>query len=176
MLWHSGLSTKKRYSTYSLTRIWVNLRVKLWSIILLGSEYSLIPPVHTPERNMVIERVWQSIGESTIAMLLRADLSEPYWEEARKTACYLYNWSPGGHSKSNPVSTYEHYYGIRPHLSQLWVFGSRCYPFRLVVSKCNHEVKACEGVFVGYQEQLVGWKFTFPKQLVSLLRTTHASW
>jgi hypothetical protein len=41
---------------------------------------------HTPEQNMVIERVWRSIGESAIAMLLTAELSEPYWEEARKAA------------------------------------------------------------------------------------------
>ena len=131
---------------------------------------------HTPEQNMVIERVWRSIGESAIAMLLTAELSEPYWEEARKTACYLYNRSPGAHSESHPVSPYEHYYGIRPHLSHLRVFGSRCYPTRLVGSKGNHEAKAWEGIFVGYQEQqLVGWKIYVPKTACFLI-TAHASW
>ena len=131
---------------------------------------------HTPEQNMIIERVWRSIGESAIAMLLTADLSESYWEEARKTACYLYNRSPGAHSESNPVSPYEQYYGIRPHLSHLRVFGSRCYPTRLTGLKGNHEAKAWEGIFVGYQEQqLVGWKIYVPKTL-SFLITAHASW
>ena len=46
---------------------------------------------------MVIERVWRTIGESAIDMLLTANLSEPYWEEARKTACYLYNRAPSAH-------------------------------------------------------------------------------
>jgi len=49
---------------------------------------------HTPEQNMAIERVWRSIGKSAKAMLLTADLSEPSWNEARKTACYLYNPLP----------------------------------------------------------------------------------
>ena len=108
---------------------------------------------HTPQQNMVIERVWRSIGESAIAMLLTADLSEPYWEEARKTACYLYNRSPSAHTEFNPISPYEQYYGIKPHLRHLRVFGSHCYPKNLVKSKSNHEAKAWEGIFVGYQEQ-----------------------
>ena len=33
---------------------------------------------HTPEQNMVIERLWRTIGESAIAMLLTANLSETY--------------------------------------------------------------------------------------------------
>jgi len=44
---------------------------------------------YTPEQNMVIERVWRTIGESAIAMLLTASLSEIYWDEARNTACYI---------------------------------------------------------------------------------------
>ena len=58
---------------------------------------------HTPEQNMIIERVWRTIGESAIAMLLTADLSEPYWEETRKTACYLYNRSPGAHTETREL-------------------------------------------------------------------------
>ena len=54
---------------------------------------------HTPEQNMVIERVWRTIGESAKAMLPTANLSEVYWEEARKTACYLYNRSPNAHEE-----------------------------------------------------------------------------
>ena len=38
---------------------------------------------HTPEQNMIIERVWRTIGESAIAMMLTAFLTEVYWEEAR---------------------------------------------------------------------------------------------
>ena len=43
----------------------------------IGVELQTTCP-HTPEQNMVIERVWRTIGESAIAMLLTANLSEPY--------------------------------------------------------------------------------------------------
>ena len=58
---------------------------------------------------MVIERVRKTIGESAIAMLLTANLSETYWEEARKTACYVFNRSPGAHDEVSPVSPYEQF-------------------------------------------------------------------
>ena len=109
-------------------------------------------------------------------MLLTADLTESYWEEARKTACYLYNHSPSAHAENNPISPYEQYYGNPPHLSHLKVFGSRCYPTNLVRDKSNHEAKAWEGIFVGYQEQQpVGWKIFIPKTQTFVI-TAHASW
>ena len=48
----------------------------------VGVELSTTCP-YTPEQNMVIERVWRTIGESAIAMLLTSSLSEIFWEEAR---------------------------------------------------------------------------------------------
>ena len=56
----------------------------------MGIELTTTCP-HTPLQYMIIERVWRSIGESAIAMLLIADLTESYCEEARKTVYYLYN-------------------------------------------------------------------------------------
>ena len=108
---------------------------------------------HTPEQNMVIERVWRTIGESAIAMLLTANLSEPYWEEARKTACYLYNRAPSAHCERDSTSPFEKYFGVKPHVNNLRVFGSICYPTNLVRDKGNHDPKAFKGVFVGYQDQ-----------------------
>jgi hypothetical protein len=87
----------------------------------VGIELTTTCP-YTPEQNMVIERVWRTIGESAIAMLLTASLSEVFWEEARSTACFLYNRSPGAHSVSHPTSSYEQYYGMQPHVLCLKVF------------------------------------------------------
>jgi len=108
---------------------------------------------------MLIERVWRTIGEPAIAMLLTAKLSEIYWEEARKSACYLYNRSPNAHEELLPESPYQQYYGIQPHVSHLRVFGTTCYPTNLVKSKGIHDPKAWSGIFVGYQEQqTIGWR------------------
>ena len=130
---------------------------------------------HTPEQNMVIERVWRTIGESAIAMLLTANLSEPYWEEARKTACYLYNRAPSAHCERDSTSPFEKYFGVKPHVNNLRVFGSICYPTNLVRDKGNHDPKAFKGVFVGYQDQQsVGWRIFLPLTNEFII-TAHAS-
>ena len=57
-------------------------------------------------------------------MMLTSNMSEAYWEEARKTACYVYNRSPGAHDKTSSISPYEQYYGIQPQVSHLKIFGT----------------------------------------------------
>jgi hypothetical protein len=118
---------------------------------------------YTPQHNMVIERVWRTIGESAIAMLLTASLSEVYWQEARCTAGHLYNRSPGAHVDTHPLSPYEQYYGSPPHVLHFKIFGVKCYPTVLNKDKGDHSPKAEIGIFVGYQDQqLRGWKYTYP--------------
>ena len=130
---------------------------------------------HTPMQNMVIERVWRTIGESAVAMLLTAKLSESYWEEARKTACYLYNRMPSEHEEEITKSPFQQYYGIVPPVSHFRIFGSTCYPTNLVKDKGNHDPKAWQGVFVGYQDQqTVGWRVYIPESNDFLI-TAHAS-
>ena len=103
----------------------------------VGIELTTTCP-HTPEQNMVIERVWRTIGESAIAMLLTASLSEIYWEEARNTACYLYNRVPGAHIDVHPKSPYEQYYDMVPNVLYFKIFGTKCYPTVLNKPKGNH--------------------------------------
>jgi len=43
----------------------------------IGIELKTTCP-HTPEQNMIIERVWRTIGESAIAMMLTSNMSETY--------------------------------------------------------------------------------------------------
>jgi len=128
----------------------------------VGIELTTTCP-YTPEQNMVIKGVWRTIGESAIAMLITSSLSEIFWEEARNTACFLCNRSPGAHTASHPTSPYEQYYGMQPHVLHFKVFGSKCYPTRLDRPKGNHTPKAEVGIFVGYQEQqLRGWRIYLP--------------
>jgi len=101
---------------------------------------------YTPEHNMIIERVLRPIGKSAIEMLI----SEIYWQEARSTACYLYNRSPGSHQEISTLSPYEQYFKI---------FGSKCNATVLNKVKGDHSTKAVKEIFVGYQDrQIKGWK------------------
>jgi hypothetical protein len=139
----------------------------------VGIELTTTCP-YTPEQNMIIERVWRTIGESSITMLLTANLSESYWEEARRTACYLYNRSPGAHADNHPTSPYEQYYGVQPHVLHFKIFGSRCYPTVPNRPKGNHSPKALIGVFVGYQNQQPrGWRIYLPYEEEFII-TAHA--
>ena len=112
---------------------------------------------------MVIEKVWRTIGESAIAILLPASLSETYWEEARSTACYIYNRSPGADIDGHPKSLVEQYNDMTPHVLHFKIFGTKCYPTVLNKPKGNHNPKALLGIFVGYQDQQPkGWKTYLP--------------
>jgi len=120
--------------------------------------------IHTGT-NMVIERVWRTIGESAIVMLLTSSLSEIFWEEAKITSCFpkKKNRSPGAHTANHPTSPYEQYYGMQQHVLHVKVFGSTCYTTRLDRAKENHTSKAEVGIFGGYQEQqLRSWMIYLP--------------
>ena len=78
---------------------------------------------YSPQQNGIIERTWRTISEASIAMLLTANLSEPYWEEARRCAGHIRNRITGGHPGTDGVSPYEKFFGTRPHIR----------PFRVLV-------------------------------------------
>ena len=140
----------------------------------IGIELKTTCP-HTPEQNMVIERVWRTIGESAIAMMLTSNMSETYWEEARKTACYVYNRSPGAHDETSSISPYEQYYGIVPQVSHLKIFGTKCWALNPTRDKGNHEPKAWPGIFVGYQDQQPKGYRIYLTSTQEFIITAHAS-
>ena len=80
---------------------------------------------------MIIERVWRTIGESAVAIMLTASLSEVCREEARETVCYMYNRSPSTIVAKFTTSPYEKYFGVVSSVSHLNIFGNTCYPVNL---------------------------------------------
>jgi len=91
---------------------------------------------------MIIERIWRTIGEPAIAMMLTSNMSETYWEEARITAYYVYNKSPGAHNDISSTSPYEQYYGVQPQVSHRQIFVSKCWAFNGTKDKGNPDPKA----------------------------------
>ena len=83
---------------------------------------------YSPENNGLIERTWRTISEASIAMLLTANLTEPYWEEARRIAGYIKNRIVGGHPSVDSTSPYEKFFGVKPHIKFFKVFGVWAYP------------------------------------------------
>ena len=117
---------------------------------------------YSPENNGLIERNWRTITEASIAMLLTANLSEPYWEEARRTAGFIRNRIVGGHPSIDDKSPYQKFFGIRPHIRHFKVFGVYAYP-RMPITLSNHQPRADRGIFVGYSDHTMGgYRIYFP--------------
>ena len=81
---------------------------------------------YSPQQNWVAERMNHTLMESARSMLAHAGLPDSYWAEAVATAAYLRNRMPTTalHQKVTP---YELWYGRKPNLSHLRVFGCMAY-------------------------------------------------
>ena len=111
--------------------------------------YLTFTSAYTPELNSIIERVWRTITESSVAMLIHAKLSEFYWQFARQTAVYIYNAIPGSHPEKQPLSPDERFYGRRTNIQHLKIFGTTCY-VNIMNKKKDHYQRSIRGIFVGY--------------------------
>jgi hypothetical protein len=88
--------------------------------------------------------------------MFHAGLPQRFWAEAVNTATYLHNRSP---ISSLPDKTpYECWYGTKPNVSNLKVFGSIC--FVLIPDSLRRKLdpKSQKGIFVGYPLQTKGYK------------------
>jgi hypothetical protein len=67
------------------------------------------------------------------------------------------------------------YFGVKPSVNHLRVFGNTCYPVNLVKKKGNHESKAWPGILVAYQDQqFSGWRIYIARSNEFII-TVHAS-
>nr|GEV34256.1 retrovirus-related Pol polyprotein from transposon TNT 1-94 [Tanacetum cinerariifolium] len=102
---------------------------------------------YTPEQNGVAERKNRTVVEMARSMLKSKGLPDNFWAEGVATAVYLINISP---IKAVWNQTpYEAWYGNKPSVSHLRVFGSVCYALR-TGHKHKLEDKSQKFIFVGY--------------------------
>ena len=80
---------------------------------------------HTPEQNGVSERLNRTIIEAVRSMIFHADVPLFLWAEAVSTAVYVHNRSPT--SALDNKTPYECWYGEKPDVSNLRVFGCVAY-------------------------------------------------
>lgn len=78
----------------------------------------------TPQQNDVAERKNGHLVEMARCMLLGAEMQHRYWGEAINTANFLQNILP---IRVKGKTTFEIFYGTRPDVSDLHVFGSKAF-------------------------------------------------
>jgi len=129
---------------------------------------------YSPQQNGVIERTWRTITEASIAMLITANQSESYWEEARRIAGYIRNRITGGHPSVDGHSPYEKFFGTKPHLRHFKVFGVWAFA-RIPVKQKDHQPKAQQGIFVGYSDSTMGGYRIYLPQTAEFILSNHVT-
>ncbi|GAQ93102.1 hypothetical protein KFL_012990020 [Klebsormidium nitens] len=115
---------------------------------------------HSPEQNGSAERLNRTLeeraralledaglGGEARALLEDAGLGGEYWAEAMVTANYTRNRVPSSVHGKTP---YEMFYGERPDLSHMRVFGARAYIHVPKENRKKLEPVSERGVFLGY--------------------------
>ena len=77
---------------------------------------------YTPQQNSVAERKNRSLKEMTTCMLESKNLAANLWAEAMHAIAYIQNRVP--HSSMKGKTPSESYFGHKPDVSNLRVFGS----------------------------------------------------
>ena len=77
--------------------------------------------------------------------MVEKNVAIKYWKEVINTAVHTLNWVQLKDSNKTP---YELWYGYKPNVSYLKVFGSKCYILK-ESRKGKFDVKGDEGIFPG---------------------------
>ena len=110
-----------------------------------------------PEQNGVAERKNRSVVEAAWAMLEEKSLPKFYWAEAVRTVVYIQN------RIGDKVSAHELYFGTKPNLRHLRVFGSIAYVHVLKEKQRKLDTKAEKCILVGYSDKQKGYKCYNPR-------------
>jgi hypothetical protein len=111
----------------------------------LGVSHETCPPFgHVA----LIERANQTIEMTTRALLMHANVRSSFWWDAMRTAVHLINRLP---TRPNMNATrYEAYFGRKPAISRLRMFGALCYVKEYDVNRTLWDPEASLCRFMGY--------------------------
>lgn len=116
-----------------------------------GIQLMLTVP-YNPEMNGIAERLNRTLVEKARTMLLESNLPKRFWNEAILTANYIKNRSPTnahGNQFRNRTPA-EIWFGSKPDLAHVRVFGSICYNHVPKDKRSKLEPKAIKCIMLGY--------------------------
>ncbi|KAJ9513534.1 hypothetical protein QJQ45_006176 [Haematococcus lacustris] len=103
---------------------------------------------YSPQQNGAAERLNRTIFEKARSILHAADISLSFWAHAVKYANYIRCLLP---VSGQPLTPWEAFYGVKPDLSGLRVFGCRVWLHVPNQKRSKLQPKSVEGLFIGYQ-------------------------
>lgn len=136
-----------------------------------GIEHQLTPP-YTPQQNGVSERKNRNIMEMTRYMLHGKHQSKGFWVEAANTAVFLQNRLPCRSVKDK--TPYEAWYGCKPSLEFLRIFGCLCFSYVPQVKRDKLDKKAAAGIFISYSDVSKAYRIYHPQtEKIVMSRDVH---
>lgn len=111
---------------------------------------------YSPQQNGLAERANRTIVERARCLLTDSGLSKDFWAEATVTATYLLNRNPA--SALNGKTPEEYWSKVKPKLEHLRIFGCKAWAHIPKQKRDKWDMKAKELVFVGYDEQVKGYR------------------
>src|SRR6266516_2881379 len=115
---------------------------------------SQLTPPGTPQRNGVSECRNHTLLDMVRSMMSLTDLPLSFWGYALEIAAFTLNRAP---SKSVEMTPYELWFGNKPKLSFLKVWGCDAYVKRLQPDNLEPKLEKC--VFIGYPKETIGYTF-----------------
>jgi hypothetical protein len=110
----------------------------------------------TPQQNGVAERTNRILDEGITSILHESQLPGSFWGDALGTFLHVLNRSPTSSLKD--ITPYEAWFGSKPSLSHLRVFGCQAYVHVQKDKRRSFEPKTHRGIFIGYPADFKGWK------------------
>ena len=112
-----------------------------------GIKLRIVMP-YTPEQNGLVERENRTIMNAVRTMLKDTGLPQFLWAEAASAAVYVLNRT--GPSKTAGKSPFEEWFGRKPTINRIRVFGSAAFVHVPNVNRGKLNDKAIKGYLVGY--------------------------
>ncbi|KAG8499415.1 hypothetical protein CXB51_005894 [Gossypium anomalum] len=115
---------------------------------------------YTPQQNGVCERKNRTVLNMARCLLFQSKLPSNFWAEAVNTSVYLLNRLPTHAVKDK--TPFEGWYGLKPSVSHLKVFGCMCYALIPAERRTKLERRSAPGIFVGYSSTKKGYRVYDP--------------
>eukprot|EP00253_Pinus_taeda_P033744 PITA_33744 len=112
--------------------------------------------VYTPQQNGVVERMNQTLLGMARSMLTFKKSIPTYWAEAIHIVVYLRNRSTT--ASLDEITPYEAWFGFKPRVKHLRVFGSICYALvpKEKITKLDSRSLKC--TMIGYSDEKKGYR------------------
>jgi hypothetical protein len=111
---------------------------------------------YTPQQNGVAERMNRTLIKKARSMIIGSGLGQEFWAEGVGITCYLVNRSPS--SALDDKTPHEVWYGRKPSLQHLRVFGCDVYVHVPKENRSKMYKKAKKCIFIGYKDGVKGYK------------------